>query len=198
MSYLADTWKALVTSMVNALRRPVTVQYPAEVRTRSERYRTTFALLHEENGDEACIGCLQCERICPSVVIAIKQAPKRESPFTGKKRGYAEDFTLDLEACIYCELCVQVCPTDAIVMCRTPETPGFFREDLVLTMDKLYANEKNRPASWGTGTRLMEMQDPARGKPPVEKPAKAAAKAAASGEAGATPVLAEAKGAGES
>jgi formate hydrogenlyase subunit 6/NADH:ubiquinone oxidoreductase subunit I len=164
MGFFLDSMRALGTTLRNFLRPPVTVDYPTVIRPRPERHRVSFALLIDETGDEACIGCLACERICPSQVIAIKQAPKRESKVTGKKRGYAEDFTLDLEACIFCELCVQVCPTDAIIMCRAPEEPGFCREDLVLTMDKLYANQKSKPASWGTGGKLMEMQDPARGK----------------------------------
>lgn len=167
-----DSIRALFETMRSAFRKPVTVQFPAEIRPRAERYRTSFALLHGDGGDELCIGCLQCERICPSRVIKVEQAPKRESPVTGKKRGYASDFTLDLEACIFCELCVQVCPTDAIIMTRLAQRPGFSREDLVLTMDKLYANERLRPAAWGTGTRLMEMQDPKRGQPPQEKKAK--------------------------
>ncbi len=165
MGFFADSFRALGTTLRNFLRPSVTIEYPAVIRPRPERHRVSFALLIDDTGDEACIGCLACERICPSQVIAIKQAPKRESKVTGKKRGYAEDFTLDLEACIFCELCVQVCPTDAIVMCRAPEEPGFCREDLVLTMDKLYANQKQKPLSWGTGGKLMEMQDPARGKP---------------------------------
>ena len=163
MGYFGDSLRALRTSFQNMLRRPTTVQFPAEKRQRAERYRASFALLHDEHGDELCIGCLQCERICPSQVIAIKPAGKRESPVTGKKRGYADDFTLDLNACIYCELCVQVCPTDAIVMTREPEVPAFGREDLVLTMQKLYANEKSKPRAWSDGTKLMEMQE--KGKP---------------------------------
>jgi NADH-quinone oxidoreductase subunit I len=174
MGWISDSVRTLYWTMRSAFRKPVTVQFPQEIRPRPERYRTSFALLHDEGGDELCIGCLQCERICPSRVIKIDQAPKRESPVTGKKRGYASDFTLDLEACIFCELCVQVCPTDAIIMTRTAERPGFSREDLVLTMDKLYANEKGRPASWATGTKLMEMQDPKRGEEKKAKPEKAA------------------------
>lgn len=164
MGFFLDSLRALGTTLRNVLRPATTVEFPDVIRPRPDRHRVSFALLIDETGDEACIGCLACERICPSHVIAVKQAPKRESKVTGKKRGYAEDFTIDMEACIFCELCVQVCPTDAVVMCRTPEEPGFCREDLVLTMDKLYANQKLRPLSWGTGGKLMEMQDPARGK----------------------------------
>lgn len=159
MRYLLDAVRAMAMTFKVALRRPTTEQFPAEVRPRPERYRASFALVHDEHGDEACIGCLACERICPSRVISLKPSPKRESPATGKKRGWCEDFTLDLNACIYCELCVQVCPTDAIVMTREKELPGYTREDLVLTMDKLYANEKLKTATWANATRLMGMQE---------------------------------------
>ena len=158
MGHFLDAFKAYAAVARNFWRPPTTVQFPTEIRPRAERYRASFALLHEENGDEACIGCLQCERICPSKVISIKGPAKRESTITGKKRSYADDFTLDLTACIFCELCVQVCPTDAIVMTREQEPPSYSREDLVLTMPKLYANEKNKTRAWGDGTKLMEMQ----------------------------------------
>lgn len=166
MNYLTDGLQALATSLKNAFRTPSTVEFPKVVRPRAERYRTTFALLHDEQGDQLCIGCLQCERICPSEVISIKAAGKKESPITGKKRGYADDFVLDLAACIYCELCVQVCPVDAIVMTREPEVPGWSREDLVLTMERLYANGKHKPRAWGDGTKLMAMQEAGRTAPP--------------------------------
>jgi NADH-quinone oxidoreductase subunit I len=168
MGYFTDAVRALSTTIKNVARPPTTVHYPAEKRERAERYRNSFALLHEESGDEACVGCLQCEKICPSNVISI-EAEKKESPFTGKRRGYAKDFTLDLNACIFCELCVQVCPTDAIVMLRVPEQPGYSREDLVLTMDRLYTNETDKPKTWGTASKLMEMQDPKRGAEAAKK-----------------------------
>ena len=200
-SYFSSAARALATTFTNVFRKPVTVEFPKVIRPRAERYRASFALLHEEDGDEACIGCLQCERICPSQVIAIKAGGKRESPISGKKRGYADDFVLDLNACIYCELCVQVCPTDAIVMTREPELPAYGREDLVLTMAKLYANEKSKHRAWGDATRLNGMQvapkPPPAAKPAAPAPAAApgspAAPAAASGapgpiSAGAAPV----------
>jgi NADH-quinone oxidoreductase subunit I len=187
MGHLIGSLRALATTIVNVLRRPTTVHYPAEKRERAERYRNSFALLHDETGDEACVGCLQCERICPSQVITVI-AEKKDSPVSGKRRGYAKDFTLDLNACIFCELCVQVCPTDAIVMLRVPETPSYAREELVLTMPKLYANE-TKPVSWGTASKLMEMQDPKRGRPDAKSAKKkAAADAEKPAPAGGPPV----------
>lgn len=174
MGHFSGSARALFTTLRNVFRRPTTVHYPAEKRVRSERYRNSFALLHDETGDEACVGCLQCEKICPSQIISVI-AEKKESPVSGKRRGYAKDFTLDLNACIFCELCVQVCPTDAIVMLRVPERPAYAREELVLTMPKLYANEQTKPLTWGTASKLMEMQDPKRGQPDAKAAKKKAA-----------------------
>ena len=167
-----DTLRALKTTLLNVFRPPQTVEFPKVVRPRAERYRTSFALPDDENGELACIACLACERICPSQVIKMKSGGKRESPVTGKKRAYVDEFVLDLSACIQCELCIQVCNSDAITMVREPETPAFCREDLVLDLERLRANAKNKTASWGRGTTLQESQEP----PKVEKkpaPAKA-------------------------
>jgi len=176
---LFPTMDALGVTIRNLFRKKVTEPLPwKETRSRTERYRSTFALVHDENGEEACIGCKMCEKICPSDVISVEAGGRKESPVTGKKRGYCDDFTLDLNACIVCEYCVQVCPTDAIVMLSAPESPGFSREDLVLTMDKLYANESLDKPSWATGTKLIEMQDPKRGQPKPPPKTRPTAKAA--------------------
>lgn len=156
-------WFRAMNAVVRNLFRPRVTESLRPHQTRAERYRASFALVHDEHGDEACIGCMLCEKICPSDVITVVPGPKKESAATGKKRGWLDDFTLDLQACIYCELCVQVCPTDAILMRRVQEIPGYSREDLVLTMDKLYANEHEKPLTWGTGNKLRDMQDPKKG-----------------------------------
>ena len=164
-AYTRGSWQALRVTLANFFRPNVTEGIRHEA-TRAARYKGSFALVHDEHGDEACIGCMLCEKICPSDVITVTaRKGKSPSPATGKKRGWCDDFTLDLQACIYCELCVQVCPVDAIVMLRVQEVPGFSREDLVLTMDKLYANETDgdKPLYWGNATKLAEMQDPKRG-----------------------------------
>jgi NADH-quinone oxidoreductase subunit I len=163
------TLRALLVTFRNFFRRPATVAFPAVVRPRPERYRVGFALLKDEHGEELCIGCLACERICPSSIIKVKPAPKRESPTTGKKRGYAADLTIDTEACLTCELCVQVCPTDALVMTRAPERPALSREELFLTMPRLYENGLARDLGWATGTRLMAMQEQVKDKEKEKK-----------------------------
>ena len=142
--------QAMMTTLRNVFRPMTTEVLPwKQVRERRERYRSTFALVHNEHGEEACIGCKMCERICPSDIITVVAGGRKESPVTGKKRGYCDDFTLDLNACIVCELCVQVCPEDAILHLRVAQGAAFSREGLVLTMDKLYANQERKALSWG-------------------------------------------------
>jgi NADH-quinone oxidoreductase subunit I len=178
MGYLLDGFRALGVTIRNVFRRTVTFEYPKVKRARAERYRNSFALRHDEHGEPACNGCGACAQICPSRVITVVQGPKVVSEVTGKKRGTTESYTLDLNGCIFCELCVQVCPTDAIVMCRVPQTPAYSREELCLTMDKLYVNEKEKGLAWGRGSLLREMQDPKRGKAAPARKKKAASKAA--------------------
>jgi len=167
--------RAMLTTIRNLFRPMTTTPLPWKgKRPRAERYRATFALVHDEHGDEACIGCKMCEKICPSAIITVIPAGRGVSPNTGKKRGFCKDFTLDLNACLVCELCVQVCPTDAIIMLKEREPVGFSREALVLTMDRLYGNEKRELLAWGRGSVFAEMQNPKRGEPPKPKPVRKA------------------------
>jgi NADH-quinone oxidoreductase subunit I len=186
MGYLLDALRAMRTTLVTAFRKPTTVEFPKVIRPRAERLRASFALPDDEHGELACIGCLACERICPSQIIKMKPTGKMDSPVTGKKRQYVETFVLDLSACIGCELCIQVCNSDAIRMTRETETPVFAREDLVLDLERLRANARDKTMSWGKGSELQERQEP----PKVEK--KAAPKPAAAPAAPATPATGEA------
>ena len=190
MGHVLDALRAMRTTLVTVLRKPTTVEFPAVIRPRAERYRASFALPDDEHGELACIGCLACERICPSLVIKMKPTGKRDSPVTGKKRQYVDTFVLDLSACIGCELCIQVCNSDAIRMTREPEVPAFSREDLVLDLDRLRANAREKTMSWGKGSELQERQEP----PKAEK--KAAAKTETAPVAPVTPAAPRGREAG--
>lgn len=173
MGYLLEALRAMRTTLRTAFRPPTTVEFPAVIRPRAERYRASFELPDDEHGEVACIACLACERICPSQVIKMKSGGKRESPVTGKKRAYVDEFVLDLSACIQCELCIQVCNSDAIRMTREPEGPVLRREDLVLDLERLRSNARTKTAAWGKGSALQATQEP----PKAERPAPKAAPA---------------------
>lgn len=154
-----DTVDALIVTLKNLFRKPITVQYPKVKRPKPERFRGLFALTTDpETGQENCIGCKLCENICPSHVITVIPE-KREG------RGWAKEFYLDLGPCIFCEMCVQVCPTDAIVMVKTNEIIFLDRKSLVLDKSQLMANEKKYQLNPITGSVLRTMQSPPKPKP---------------------------------
>ena len=158
--FLGDTF-ALASAVVRAMaitgrnlfRKPVTVHYPTAERKYPDRYRGLLALVYNEEGEEACIGCRLCEFICPPAVIKVEM-DKQE------KRNYAKTFTLELYACEFCELCVQVCPTDAIVMMKSFDLATADRRDLLLDKERLHSIGKKHERSWATGNLLRDMQAP--------------------------------------
>ena len=110
---LSLTWRKLFTPAV-------TMQYPEE---RWELPINSRMQLFVNMDD--CIGCLQCERVCPVQCISIdtvKAVPGEvEEATTGhKKRLHVTKFDIDMVKCCYCDLCTFPCPTECIYM-----TPSF-------------------------------------------------------------------------
>lgn len=146
--------KAMKVTLVNFVRRPVTVHYPDVKRDYPDRFRGVLALTYDkETGEENCIGCRLCEYICPPQVIKVEM-------LKAEKRNFAKTFTLELYACEFCELCVQVCPTDAIIMMKSFDLATADRRELLLDKDRLHAIGLQFPPSWATGNGLRDMQAP--------------------------------------
>jgi len=146
--------RAMKVTLINLIRRPITVHYPDVKRVYPDRYRGLLALTYDkETGEENCIGCRLCEYICPPQVIKVEM-------LKAEKRNYAKTFTLELYACEFCELCVQVCPTDAIIMMKSFDVATTDRRDLLLDKDRLHQLGLQFPASWATGNGLRDMQTP--------------------------------------
>ena len=146
--------RAMKVTLVNLIRRPVTVHYPDKVRAYPDRYRGLLALTYDkETGEENCIGCRLCEYICPPQVIKVEM-------LKAEKRNFAKVFTLELYACEFCELCVQVCPTDAIIMMKSFDMSTADRREMLLDKDRLHDIGLRFEPSWATGNLLRDMQTP--------------------------------------
>jgi NADH-quinone oxidoreductase subunit I len=159
--------RALRMTALNLFRKPITVHYPDEKRAYPDRYRGLLVLTYDQaTGEENCIGCRLCEFICPPQVIKVEM-------LKAEARNYAKTFTLELYACEFCELCVQVCPTDAIVMTKSFDMPTADRREMLLDKDRLHALGLQHEQSWGTGTRLRDMQAPPKKEPGAAKKAEA-------------------------
>lgn len=106
-----DLFKGLGLTIKEFFSKPVTVNYPLEMQPLSPRYRAVHNLQRMlESGNERCIGCGLCEKICTSNCIRILTSHED----TGRKK--IDSYTINLGRCIYCGLCAEVCPELAIVM----------------------------------------------------------------------------------
>ncbi len=152
-------------------KKPATVMYPDKPRNIPDRWRLGgFALtFNPKTGEENCIGCQLCQHICPSSIITVVRGAETVEGPDGKptNKTFAKDFFIDFQACMQCELCVQVCPTDAIVMVKERRKPGYSREDLIYTKEKLLENGRRilrgeLEVSSITGNSIRQMQNPSK------------------------------------
>jgi|GEM_PF-6467468 len=124
--------KSLATAMSAFVRKPVTVQYPDQMRKLPSRNRGLPLLVWDHEHDEpVCIGCRQCDDICPVECITVigpvenanyppkdhdEQACKATNngvcPHISPRRTLPERFLIDEDRCMRCGLCEVVCPTD--------------------------------------------------------------------------------------
>ena len=87
-----------------------TVKYPLEKLPISPRYRAVHRLQRLlESGENRCIGCGLCEKICIANCIRIDTKIDKNS------RKEVLDYTINFGRCIYCGYCAEVCPELAIV-----------------------------------------------------------------------------------
>ncbi|MBP7225436.1 MAG: NADH-quinone oxidoreductase subunit NuoI [Aliarcobacter sp.] len=87
-----------------------TVQYPKEKLPIGPRYRAVHKLLRLlESGEERCIGCGLCEKIC------IANCIRMETRIDENSRKEVMEYTINMGRCIFCGYCAEVCPELAIV-----------------------------------------------------------------------------------
>lgn len=144
------TWEA-VTGLylglrvtINAIFQPKnTVKYPIEKVDVAPRWHGLLALpMDPETGNDKCIICFQCERVCPDRCIHIEAGGK------GKDRLLTR-FDIEMDKCCYCGLCVEVCPTEAIVFVPHYEASTFNRASLLYDLDDLHRAAPKEPIAHG-------------------------------------------------
>jgi len=115
-----------------------TIQYPKEKLPIAPRYRAVHKLLRLlESGNERCIGCGLCEKICISNCIRI------DTKVDENGRKIPTEYTINFGRCIFCGYCAEVCPELAIVHGpdyeKASEQRAHFalKEDMLTPLDKL-------------------------------------------------------------
>ncbi|HEX4834908.1 MAG TPA: NADH-quinone oxidoreductase subunit I [bacterium] len=133
----------LSVTLRTMFRHKVTVKYPVERLPVSHRFHGLLALpIDPETGNDRCIICFKCERICPDRCIHIEAEGK------GKERVLSR-FDIEMDKCCYCGLCVEVCPTEAIVFVPHYETSTYHRGRLLYALDDLHAAAPKEPVATG-------------------------------------------------
>ncbi len=109
-----------------------TVKYPLEKLPISPRYRAVHKLLGLlESGNNRCIGCGLCEKICVANCIRI------DTKIDENSRKEVLDYSINLGRCIFCGYCAEVCPELAIVHSGRYENASEQRNHFVIKDDLL-------------------------------------------------------------
>lgn len=173
-----DTWrgfKSLLTgmriTMGEAVKPPITVQYPRETLKMPERFRGHVKLLlDDETGRSRCTACGLCVRACPSNCITV-EGVKRE----GEKKKSVTEYHLDFTTCSLCGSCVEACPSDAIAYSKDYNKVALDRADFE-NMD-LVKNLQKEAEVWAqTHPQATPPADSAAAPAPAPKPASEEAK----------------------
>src|ERR1700738_104884 len=166
--------RSAAISMRHVFERKLTVQYPDEAPAVGFRFRGQH-IFHQA----VCIGCTQCERVCP--VIAIKMETHKDPT---SRKVVTDRFALDLGICYYCGLCEEVCPTDPKAVHLGPdfELATHDRRLLIYEMDQLIGpkplpSRPPKPAAAAPAPAAAGGAAPAAPAPPPPPPAAAAPRA---------------------
>jgi NADH-quinone oxidoreductase subunit I len=141
-----DTLVGLGITLKNFFRKPVTVQYPEQVRQLPPRTRGRHALHRYDNGLERCIACMLCSGTCPADAIYIEPAENDPAKPTSPGERYANVFQIDMLRCIFCGYCQAACPTGAITLENNTALATYTRTSM------LY-NKQDMLEPLGTATR---------------------------------------------
>lgn len=125
---LGITTRHFVSNMIGFVAPPrgkkrsvFTVYYPEERVELPPAYRGRPVLVMREDGNERCVACGLCEKICPAKAISMVGGERENG------ERYPASYLLDMSRCVYCGYCEEVCPKEAIVM--SPEYEGLAEYD---------------------------------------------------------------------
>ncbi|PIX94657.1 MAG: NADH-quinone oxidoreductase subunit NuoI [Ignavibacteria bacterium CG_4_10_14_3_um_filter_37_18] len=130
--YITEILKGLRLTLKNMLLPKFTIQYPEVKFNPPSSYRGRPVLALEENGQERCVACGLCSRVCPALAIEVQAAETER-----EKERYPVKFEINMLRCIFCGFCEEVCPEEAILMSKEYELAFTNREDAIFGKDKL-------------------------------------------------------------
>jgi NAD(P)H-quinone oxidoreductase subunit I len=130
--------KGMAVTMKNALRKPITTQYPEQKLNVSRRTRGNQLVWNKE----ACIACSMCARACP--VNCITMVTSRDE----NKKLKVDKMDYDAGVCIFCGLCVEACPQKCLFLSTDYEKACYSRKNLQLTKEDIVMTDKSKPSGY--------------------------------------------------
>ena len=130
--------KGMAMTMKNALRRPITTQYPEQKLNISRRTRGN-QLIWDKN---TCIACSMCAKACPVHCIDMVTSRDEDNKLKVNKMDY------DAGLCIFCGLCVEACPKTCLFLSADYEKARYSIKDFKLTKEDILMTEKSRPSGY--------------------------------------------------
>lgn len=129
--YIPEIARGLGITLKQMFKPKFTRQYPEERFEPSGSYRGRPVLV-EENGQERCVACGLCSRVCPALAIEVQadETPRH-------KERYPVKFEINMLRCIFCSLCEEVCPEEAIVMSKDYDLVFTSQQDAILGKEEL-------------------------------------------------------------
>jgi NADH-quinone oxidoreductase subunit I len=133
------------TTLKNAIRKPVSFQYPKEKVPMYPRYRGLHFLERYEDGTERCVCCGLCAAACPADAIYMEP----EESEKGERR--AKIYEINMLRCIFCGFCEEACPEEAIFLGKEYEISDYERPEFIYTKEDLlvkWPREKPSPVKF--------------------------------------------------
>lgn len=129
---LVEIGKGLGVTLRNFFKKPITVQYPKQMRNFHPRFRGAVGFVRDqETGKERCVGCGLCSAICPANCLTVVPGVDENGIRNAKIYLY------DMNRCVFCGMCVEVCPELALVMTHEFELSVDDRSQLVLDAEAM-------------------------------------------------------------
>ncbi len=136
VTYFKDIYSGLISLFIGMgvtykefFKPTVTVQYPYETLTMTEKYRGHVELIENEDGKPNCIVCGLCQRACPSGCITLAGVKPE-----GEKKKVLTKYILDFTRCSLCGSCVESCNFNALEFSKEYNLASTRKEDFIFDL----------------------------------------------------------------